>query len=215
MLPNLSALALGRQEAPTAGLFGKKKTPEEKAEANKAKVIAEFKAMFVEFFRSACHYYTAGRDYDDVNVETYDERQERRRKFGELKKGAPLCEGKKGDKVQLPGAVWWDIVKHYEDHQQIIDGEFPNHRKDNGDTIFFDFSKADRDAGRGYMAGTVWEQYYLNVVYWRSQFPDKTAEEWATEFLARPAAWQREWNAKRLQATAPKKKKKKKKPSGV
>jgi hypothetical protein len=252
MLPNLSALALGRQEAPTAGLLGKKKTPEEKkakeeakaadkkakaeakaadkkakaeakaaakkakqeaeAAAKKDKVIAEFRALFVEFFRSACHYYTAGLDYDYVNLGSYDEREERRRTFGELEENASLCEGKKSDEVRLPHQVWWDIVYHYEENPKIIDEEFPGHRKDNGNTIFFDFSKADRAKDRGYMEGTVWEQYYMNVVYWRSKFPDKSAEMWATKFLEAPATWVSKWTAKRLKATAPPKKKK---PSGV
>ena len=217
MLPNLSALALGRQEAPTEGrLFGKKKTAEEKAEAKKAKqeaeaakkaakaaakkakVVAEFRALFVEFFRSACHYYTAGRDYDRINLGSHDEREERRTTFDELEENASLCEGKKSDDVRLPHQVWWDIVYHYEDNEKIIDEEFPGHRKENGNTIFFDFSEADRAKDRGYMEGTVWEQYYMNVVYWRSQFPDKTADQWATEFLANPAKWQRDWRKKRL-----------------
>ena len=211
MLPNLSALALGRQEAPTEGLFGKKKTPEEKEEAKKAKVIAEFRALFVEFFRSACRYYEAGMDVDAVLMRGFKKRADRRKEFAGLDKRAPLCEGKKSDKVRLPHRVWWNIVYHYETNEKIITEKFPNHFYKPGKTIFFDFNTADQDDDLDYTDGTVWQEYYMDVVYWRSVHPARSAEEWATEFLEAPAQWVGTWTAERKNATAPPKKKEKKK----
>lgn len=121
MLPNLSALGLGRQEAPTAGgLFGTK-TPEEKAakaaakaaaEAAKtrAKVLAGFKERLVTFFLATCHWRMSGREKPEAIVpEEYGfenaskqpppataaekkAQQGREARFLELNKRASYCE---------------------------------------------------------------------------------------------------------------------------
>ena len=141
MLPNLSALALGRQEAPTAGLLGKKSSKAEAAK--KAKVLAGFKERLVTFFLATCHWRMSGEEKPEAIVpEDYgfadeskkprpaSEREEKARqgredRFGELKKRASYCEHNVKHftdknyetKTNTPSVAWDVLVTYYKDEK--------------------------------------------------------------------------------------------------
>lgn len=150
MLPNLSALALERREAPTEGLFGKKKTPEEKAAKKRDEVLAGFKERLVTFFLATCHWRMSGQEKPEAIVpEEYGfekesnqpppasaqeeaARQGREDRFDSLKEKASYCERTvkhftKGDedetKTKNPRIAWDVLVNYYkdEDNKPILE----------------------------------------------------------------------------------------------
>ena len=141
MLPNLSALALGRQEAPTAGLLGKKSSKAEAAK--KAKGLAGFKERLVTFFLATCHWRMSGGEKPEAIVpEDYgfedeskkprpasareeEARQGREDRFDELKKRASYCEHNVKHftdknyetKTNTPSVAWDVLVTYYNDEK--------------------------------------------------------------------------------------------------